>query len=151
MKSRTGWLNKMTTNRRIHSFDHLHVEAEIVELHQFFQDWYIGKLERSKENFDRLENALADGFRIVTPNAQIIERQPLIDGIENAHNTQVAMRIWIEDVHIQHWLDDHVLATYQEWQEKGGETTTRLSSVLFKRKPENPHGLEWLFVHETWM
>ncbi len=141
----------MKAKPRIHSFDHLHVEAEIVQLHQFFQDWYNGALPESKETFQRLKNALADGFRIITPDAKIIERETILNAIESAHNTRSDMRIWIEDVRIQRWFEDQILASYQEWQKINEKTTCRLSSVIFGSNPENPNGLEWLYVHETWM
>lgn len=141
----------MINKRRIHSFDHLHLEAEIVQLHQFFQDWYNGDIRNTKEIFSRLVNALADGFRIIMPDGAIIERNTIIEAIERDYNTKSAMRIWIEDVRVQRWFDDHVLASYQEWQEIDGNTTVRISSVLFKEKSKNPNGLEWLYVHETWL
>lgn len=103
----------MKTKPRIHSFDHLHIDAEIVQLHQFFQDWYNGAIPETKAGFTRLENALAEGFRIITPDAQIIEREAILQSIESAHNTRLAMRIWIEDVRIQRWFENHILASYQ--------------------------------------
>lgn len=141
----------MKTKQRIHSFDHLHVEAEIVQLHQFFQEWYNGAIPETEETFARLKNALADGFRIITPDAKILERHTIIKAIERNYNSQKGMRIWIEDVHIQGWFEDHILASYQEWQETDETITCRLSSVIFQSNQDNPNGLEWLYVHETWL
>ena len=141
----------MTQNRRIHSFDFLHIEAEIVQLHQFFQDWYNGEIELSEENFSRLDDVLAKSFELVSPEGRILERNPLLDGIHQAHNTRKGMRIWIEDVRVLHWFDELVLATYNECQDYEDKTTVRLSSVLFRNKSNTPNGLEWLHVHETWM
>jgi hypothetical protein len=141
----------MSDNKRIHSFEHLRVEAEIVQLHQFFQDWYNGAIPNSDDVFNRLENALAEGFRIITPQAQIIRRDSILDAIKKNHNTRLAMRIWIEGVQIQSWFEEHVLATYQEWQQRDAQTTVRLSSVILRSNPELPNGLQWIYVHETWL
>lgn len=122
-----------------------------MQLHQFFQDWYNGAIPETKAGFTRLENALSEGFRIITPVAQIIEREAILQSIESAHNTRLAMRIWIEDVRIQRWFENHILASYQEWQEIDAKTSCRLSSVLFQSNQDNPNGLEWLYVHETWL
>jgi len=141
----------MTQPRNVHSFNFLHIEAEIIQLHQFFQDWFNGEIEPSEENFSRLSDVLADSFKLVSPDGQVLQRKPLLDGLEQAHNTRRGMRIWIEDMRVLHWFDELVLAIYQEWQQIEGKTTSRLSSVLFVRKPGTPNGLEWLHVHETWM
>ena len=141
----------MTAKRRLHSFDFLHIEAEIVQLHQFFQDWHNGNLAFTEENFSRLSNVLAEQFGMVAPDGQMIERQPLLEGLHQAHSSRQGMRIWIEDVRVLYWFDHLVLAAYQEWQEINGQITARLSSVLFGEKPSTPNNLEWLHVHETWL
>jgi hypothetical protein len=43
------------------------------------------------------------------------------------------------------------LGTYEEWQEVGEERTGRVASVLFRRAPETPNGVEWVHLHETWL
>jgi len=140
----------MPNKLRIHSFDFLHIEAEIVQLHQFFQDWFNGEVEPSEKNFSRLSDVLGESFRLVSPDGRIHERQTLLDGLFQAHNARQGIRIWIEEVGVLHWFDQLILATYQEWQQIEGSVTTRMSSVLFGKKDSTPNGLEWLHVHETW-
>jgi hypothetical protein len=48
-------------------------------------------------------------------------------------------------------VGDILLVTYEEWQQSGDQTTARLSTALFRDKPDAPNGLEWLHVHETWL
>jgi len=145
------WTDNMTKKRRIHSFDFLHIEAEIVQLHQFFQDWFNGITDPSEEDFSRLSDVLAEGFMLVSPDGRAIDRQPLLDGLYQAYNSRKGMRIWIREVRVLHWFDHLVLATYQEWQEIESQVTARLSSGLFREKAGTPNGLEWLHVHETWL
>ena len=127
------------------------VENEIVELHQFFQDWYNNILSASPDNFARCEKVLADDFTIIFPNGDKVLCKPLLEGLRKAHNSRINMRIWIEDIQVLYQLGDLILATYEEWQETEGKVTTRVSSVLFKKTPETPNGLLWLHVHETWI
>ncbi len=42
------------------------------------------------------------------------------------------------------------MVTYEEWQEVQAETTTKLSSVVFRHAPDMPNQVVWLHVHETW-
>jgi hypothetical protein len=127
------------------------IENEIIELHQFFQDWYNNQLAATNENFARCKNVLAPEFSIIFPNGDKVLCQPLLERLQKAHNSHTNMRIWIEDIQVLHQIGDLVLATYQEWQEINGEVSIRLSSVLFQKAQSTPNGLLWLHVHETWI
>lgn len=37
-------------------------ETEIIELHQFFEDWFSGRLKNSDAAFRRFEGVMAEGF-----------------------------------------------------------------------------------------
>ncbi len=127
------------------------ITAEIVELHQFFQDWFNGVLENQPENFSRLDTALAPEFKMITPGSALIERAPLVTGLQAAHNTRNGMRIWIKNVILQHQIGDIFIATYEEWQEIEGQVSARLSSATFKIQADAPNGIEWVHLHETWI
>ena len=127
------------------------VQNEIIELHQFFQDWYNNQLKPTDENFARCADVLAPEFAIIFPSGDKILCQPLLDRLWKAHNSYTGMRIWIENIQVLHQLDDMVLATYEEWQEIEGKVTARISSVLFKKEQTKPNELLWLHVHETWI
>lgn len=138
------------STRQIHTFDHLHIEKEIVELHQFFQDWFNGDIPADNAAFTRLTSVLAPNFKIITPDGQIIRRDALLQRLQQAHQDQKGIRIWIEDVRVLQWLPQHVLVTYQEWQESENQVTVRQSSALFQETDNTPNGWRWLHVHETW-
>jgi hypothetical protein len=124
---------------------------EIVDLHQFFEDWFSGKLDLTDANFRRFESVIADGFALIDPGGVITERETLIPRLRAAHNTRPNVRVWIENIRLHHYVGDILLVTYEEWQESGDQTTARLSTALFRDKPDAPNGLEWLHVHETWL
>lgn len=127
------------------------IELEIVQLHQFFQDWYNNILAPTDESFSRCSDVLAHDFSIIFPSGSIVQCQPLLEGLRNAHNSRNDMRIWIKNVRILHNLGDVILANYEEWQEIEGKVTARLSSVLFRETQSTPNGVQWLHVHETWI
>ena len=127
------------------------IENEIIELHQFFQDWYNNQLPLTDENFSRCASVLAPEFTIIFPSGENVLYQPLLERLHKAHGTHNVIRIWIENIQVLYHFDDLALATYEEWQRIENKVTVRLSSVLFKANEPTPNGLLWLHVHETWI
>ena len=127
------------------------IENEIIELHQFFQDWYNKCLSPTDKNFARCVNVLHPNFRIILPRGDQIQYHTLLEILRNAHGSHTNMHIWIKRIQVLHQIGDLVLATYEEWQEIDGQVNSRLSTVLFQKAPKTPNGLSWLHVHETWI
>jgi hypothetical protein len=128
-----------------------HCHKEIVELHQFFQQWFNGELAPSDNHFKRVSQVLGNNFTIITPDGTLVERLPLLNGLRAAHGAHHNMRIWIKNVRVHREEGNILLATYEEWQQEAEVLTVRLSSVVFCKKTGNPHNLVWLHVHETWL
>lgn len=135
---------------------------EVHDLHDFFAAWYRG--EHSKDDFDRVERAIADEFAIVTPEGERIEREPLLAGIREGHGEESGIgaeraadagsgggpfTIDARDVTMTDVTDDRCLLTYEEHHAPAG--TARASSAWFRPSGTAPNGVEWLFVHETWL
>ena len=127
------------------------IENEILELHQFFQDWYNNQLSPTDENFARCMKVLHPNFRIIFPSGDQVQYQTLLEILRNSHGSRKNMRIWITCIQVLHQIGDLVLATYEEWQEIDDQVNSRLSTVLFQKAPTTPNGLRWLHVHETWI
>ena len=122
-------------------------EKEIIELHSFFEHWLGGTLEHSREAFDPLELALAEGFHIIGPDGNMTARTPLIANLYKAHGKRQGLTIWIKNVQL-HYEDKYSLtASYEEWQRFGESETARLSTVLFLKQER----LRWQHVHETYL
>ena len=56
----------------------------------------------------------------------------------------------VADVNIKPISDDIFLAIYREIQTTGTETTSRISSAIFRRSNNLPNNYSWMHVHETW-
>ncbi len=119
------------------------VKAEIEGLHQFFTEWFNGKLEES--SFARVENALHRDFELVTPRGEHFNRDEILTLIRNAKGTDPQRKIWTEFVSCKR-VDNIAIALYYEMQEQGDKQTRRLSTAVFTIGTS----LKWLHVHETW-
>lgn len=129
------------------------VELEIVRLHDFFVEWMTGTVQQTDEEFMRFADSMSDNFYIVAPSGHLTRWEALVKGLYQTYNQRHNFLIWIENVQVQHVLDDVIVATYEEWQSFSDEdkTTARLSTVVFSVDEGKPNGLLWQCVHETWL
>lgn len=125
--------------------------SEIKELHQFFEDWFAGKLEQTEDVFSRFSQVLNDEFTIISPDGSQTGKKRLVQEFKNGYGKYQGseMEIWVESPNVRHQSDDFCLMNYEEWQKLGGEMNTRLSTALFKKNDDLPNGVEWIHVHET--
>lgn len=126
-----------------------HYEKEIIDLHQYFEDWFTGKLEQSEANAARVDTVLAEDFHIITSDGRITPRSILSPTLYAAHGRQTDFRIWIENVMLRQQIEDMAIVTYEEWQTVNSTTTKRTSTVIFRAEKNAPNGLIWLHVHES--
>ena len=130
-------------------------QREIEELHLFFQQWFNGDLEDTDENFQRFAGVMAEDFEIITPAGLRVLRAELLLRLRAAHSTQrdsePPLRIWVENVQARPLAPELIHATYEEWQETGGEVKGRLSTALLRSADGTPNNLGWVHVHEVWL
>jgi len=128
---------------------------EVVQLHQFFEDWFNGVLPPTDEAFDRFSSVMGESFVIISPSGELTEREELLERLQSAHGIWRGMsrpgRIWIENLQVRHQVGDQALVLYEEWQEIEGESRGRLSTALFRRREGTPNSVEWVHVHEVWL
>jgi hypothetical protein len=130
-------------------------EKEVIELHQFFEDWFNGVLPPTDEAFRRFEVVMAERFMIISPEGVPTERQELVERLRQAHGiwrrTRQPGRIWIENLRVRHQVGQQAMVLYEEWQEIDGETRGRLSTAVLQQRTATPNGVEWLHLHEVWL
>ena len=126
-------------------------EKEIPELHEFFQEWFAGRLPANEDAFARFARAMGADFQMITPEGERIERGTLLDGLRKAHGSQPDCLIWVEKVSSRQLAKDLCLVTYEEWQGSGDDARGRLSSALLRRAANAPRAVEWLHLHEVWL
>ncbi len=128
---------------------------EAVELHDFFRDWLTGALPRTPAAFGRFRAAMGDGLLVISPRGTVSARDDILAEFEGLHG-QLAdkagrFEITVKNVQCLRSLGDALLCTYEEWHRLEGESSARLTTVLYGRNPDAPLGVEWLHVHETWL
>ena len=126
---------------------------EVVELHQFFEDWFNGLLVDSNDAFARFADAMDESFEIISPDGARTLRRGLMGQLRSAHgvHTDTPIRIWVANASVRPLGDDLFMVSYEEWQRHDDETKGRLSTAIMKRTAAAPNGLCWLHVHETWL
>ena len=125
------------------------VEKEIVELHEFFEGWFCGRLTGNEISV--LDNVIHDEFILITPQADQIDKSRLKEIISSNHGKISDQKIWVENISIRSTFDGVILATYNECQKKNDVETCRLSSVLFKKDDSARNKIRWLHLHETFI
>ena len=126
-------------------------KKEIIELHEFFEGWLAGALQNDDHTFERLERALAKDFAIVSPGGVLVERASLLETLRASHGGRRGLKIWIENALLRKSSGALLIATYEEWQEVGGQKRGRQSTVVFKTSKSASNEWLWLHVHETWL
>ncbi|MCR9247402.1 MAG: DUF1080 domain-containing protein [bacterium] len=126
---------------------------EIVELHQFFEDWFAGRIPANDETFARFADVLHPEFHIVGTSGKVLDRAAILEFVRRGHGRSAGAAtpsvIEVRNVQWRSSLDGGHVLTYEEWQGQGHADSGRTSTVLFRRDPAAPNGLRWLHVHET--
>ncbi|MEO0503435.1 MAG: hypothetical protein AAFZ14_08920 [Pseudomonadota bacterium] len=128
---------------------------EAHRLHVILQDWLRGTVPRTPAGFAPFADALADPCRVVSPLGTITERAALlsefeaIHGVLSAHGEAFVIRV--ENAVVLRQWEDHALVSYEEWHDLDGDSSARLSTVLYTADTSAPLGVAWSFIHETWL
>lgn len=124
---------------------------EIVELHEFFQDWFTGDRDDHPATFARFTAVMDSDFVIIGPDGILTTFPTLVDRLRSAYGRFPCTRIWTENHQRHQQLGNWAICTYEEWQATQEVTTARLSTVIFQADDRAPNGVRWLHVHETWL
>ena len=126
------------------------VQKDIVELHDFFTEWFNGTAAADQLD-DQVLSRLHPDFTFVSPEGTLMTRDHLAVGLREAHGSNSDFRIQIHDVIVRYEMGNRVLATYTEWQtgarQSGEANNARFSTVLME--VGNP--VTWLHLQETWL
>lgn len=127
--------------------------GEVAGLHQFFEEWFCGRVENSPQAFKRCASVLDPGFVLINPDGETTARDDLLERLRGAHGQYAGtyFRIRIDRLTTRPVAEGVCVVTYQEWQETDGFWTARQSTAVLREQAGTPNGLAWVHVHETWM
>lgn len=120
---------------------------EIVELHDFFQRWFLG----DEQSMERVEMVLAPQFTMVGPHGAGQNRAEVLEAIRRAHAHTRSLTIETSDHRL---LTEHgpiLVAEYTETHRLAERSNERLTTVVFVADDTTPHGVAWLRAHETFI
>lgn len=126
-------------------------QKEIIELHQFFQDWFQGKLPQTHKAFQRFSHVLHSAFTIIPPSGALVHRDVILDGLYKGYAQNSEIEIWVSNITLHYHMPQFLIATYHEHQKTVDGETRRISTVTFQPDNECVNNLSWLHVHETWL
>lgn len=136
----------------------MHWRDEIVELHQFFEDWFLGRGgEATKtEGVDRADRAFHPDFTFIGPDGVVADRATTLQRIADGYAHTTELTIETVDHRLVHpgsaSAGGTIVATYIERHRLSeGRANERISTAVFVVDPDGPNGLRWLHVHETWL
>ena len=126
------------------------VRREIVELHEFFSDWFNGNTNQDQLK-PRFLSRLHSDFIFIPPEGVVLDADDISNAFAQGYGTNSDFKIQIRDVTIRHEMGNHILVTYTEWQAgaklSGYENNARFTTVLMEKgKP-----FKWLHLQETWL
>ncbi|MGK0172002.1 MAG: hypothetical protein ACI9W2_003736 [Gammaproteobacteria bacterium] len=124
------------------------VRREIVDLHVFFADWFNGVAHRDQWQ-PRFTSRLSPNLMFMPPEGFVLGSKEISNSFAQAYGTNSSFKIQIHDVIIRHDMENHVLATYTEWQTGAKisalENNARFTTVLMEKGAP----IKWLHVQQT--
>ncbi|MEE9413267.1 MAG: hypothetical protein V3V22_09480 [Methylococcales bacterium] len=126
------------------------IRIEIEDLHEFFCDWFAGKLP--KTDFDaKFTTRFVDDLVFIPPGGKLLGLADLGSLIYQGYASNPRFHIQIREVTVRREFDGFVLATYEEWQRNALASQPpdngRVATVVFK----SGDPLKWMHIHETWL
>jgi len=124
---------------------------EITEFFQFFSDWFDGTSPNTDEQFNRIACVIPkDGTYISDEGELIIAKPFFMEHIRPAHGSIPKLHMQAKNVQLIWENGDIALVIFEECSRASVPVTgDRLCSVIFRKNPNTPNGIEWLHFQET--
>ena len=135
------------------------IASEVNRLHDFFVDWFCGRVENNDDLFSRMvEQSMNANFHLVSPQGRVMDRAELLPALKSAYGSRQGQTYHIDCKRIRLLQKNRsgdassgpytYLVSYEEWQQVGDTATARVVSAWFV---DEDSALKWVHVHETWL
>ena len=127
------------------------VEAEIVGLHRFLEDWFTAAVPNSSETFARLAQAWSAPLLLISPTNEFLSASTVLQTTMAQYGAFPGLKIGIRNLQVTAECDSAVaIALYEEWHiEQGQSSDVRLCSAAFVEDSSRPNAVRWVHVHES--
>ncbi|RQR66937.1 DUF3291 domain-containing protein [Burkholderia sp. Bp9126] len=126
-------------------------EGEVVGFHRDLERWLRGDVDDAAAAVARFRSSFAADSVLIAPSGRVETAASLSERLSRARGAFPDIRIWTDQFATVWQTEDVALVKYREWRSFLGETTGRMSSVLFRNEPAAPGGVTWDHMHETWL
>lgn len=124
------------------------ISNEVLELHQFFEAWLTGSLDKTREEYQRFESSMAADFVMVPPDNDLLPRDVIMDIFWGEHGSRKSpFSIEIRNLVARPLPGSLYLVSYEEWQFTPGESARVVTALM----QDSDSGVQWLSVHESWL
>lgn len=126
-------------------------QKEIEDLHDFFELWLAGKIDKTEKIYSQFSDAVDNNFSLVSPDGVLSLKKQLLPSLYQAHNKRKGVEIWTKNKKLLFQDSKTLLVSYEEWQKESSKEKVRLSTAIFIIDKAKANGVRWLRVHETWL
>ena len=124
------------------------VEAEVYRWYNLFFPWSRGMSSRSEGAIKPLYDALANEFRVVLTDGQIMSRADYWERLWGLYGERAGSpESHITNLSITALPGDCFLAVFD--LVKDGITKKKVDSALMRLDQTSPSGISWVYVHES--
>jgi len=131
---------------------------EIVELHEFFEEWFAGTCQQDEGYFQKVMGSrFSPAFEIIFASGKRYPKNHLLEQLYKGYGHSPGFTIQIRNVQARFLdkIEQFALVTYEEWGKNAKNAIStnngRISSVLFQANAFAPNGFEWIHLHECWL
>jgi len=97
------------------------VEAEIVGLHRFLEDWFTAAVPNSSETFARLAQAWSAPLLLISPTNEFLSASTVLQTTMAQYGAFPGLKIGIRNLQVTAECDSAVaIALYEEWHIEQG-------------------------------
>lgn len=122
--------------------------SEVVELHEFLNDWLKGMAPKGGGRPERLIKALAEDFIVIHPDGSRDGKANVVESFASAYGKKPAeYALQLANIESRIIGKDIGIVTYEE-SHRGESERARVSAGVLRRRMEDS-GIEWLFLIET--
>ena len=133
------------------------VAKEVIQLHEFFEDWFRGNCNDTDRVFKRrLLSRMDIDFHIILPNGENYYGDQFWPAMREQHGANPDFEISLRNFSRKLQIGRKTfVVNYEEWQKNAKNSRPanngRISTAVFVVDNTAPNGVKWVHVHETWL
>ncbi|KAL8114794.1 sucrose-phosphatase 1-like isoform X3 [Apium graveolens] len=131
----------------------LHPDHEIVMFYLFYEKWRKAEVEKTEQSLHKLKSLCHSMAIFVHPSGVKRPLKHSIDDVVMLHGDKKGkpFSVWVDQVYSAEIASNTWLVKFYKWELCDEEKYCCLTTVLLSLKTEEPDGLMWLHMHQTWL